>query len=324
MSGATYLQVLPYLPFSLRSQIAALPDADLAELEELRLKPDQPVLCRFRDKEALLTKDGGLSAATSTLPLRIFSQEEMHKTVLLLADSSLYAFEQELRRGYITLPGGHRAGITGRAVLENGAIRTIKDISAINMRIARAVEGVALPLLPQLLAADGSVHSTLLISPPRAGKTTMLRDLARLLSDGIGTKPCRVGMVDERSELAAMRLGVAQIPVGLRTDVMDGCPKAEGMLLLLRSMSPDVLVTDELGRPEDAYAMAEAAHAGVRVITSAHGNNEAEIRLRPVLADLLAAGAFQRIVVLSRRRGPGTVEEVYAPTPPPQRKAAAC
>ena len=281
----------------------------MAQLEEIRLKPEQPILCRFRDREFFLGESGELLDALLENS-RIFSAEEMRKTVLLLAESSFYALAEELRRGYITLPGGHRAGLTGRAVLEGGHVRTLKDISGINLRLARYVKDVARPLLPLLLSENGHPLPTLILSPPRAGKTTLLRDLARLLSDGVDVLPCRVGMVDERSELAAMRMGVPQLPVGLRTDVMDGCPKAEGMLLLLRSMSPDVLITDEIGRPEDAYALAEAMHAGVTVIASAHGKDEAEIRLRPVLEELLRQGAFRRLVVLSRALGPGTIERV--------------
>lgn len=313
MCDTAYQQIFPYLPQSLRNLLEALPPEQLRGLEEIRLKPGLPVLLRFDESEALLTSAGNLTSDQTAEGLRLLSPDEMRRTVLLLADSSLYAFEEELRRGYITLNGGHRAGLTGRAVLAQGAIRTIKEISGINIRIARHIAGVALPLLPCLVDAQARLLPTLIISPPRAGKTTMLRDLARLLSDGVGIPPLRVGLVDERSELAAMRNGIAQLPVGLRTDVMDGCPKAEGMLLLLRSMSPDVLITDEIGRSEDAAALREAAHAGVAVIASAHGCDEAEIRLRPVLAGLLAENAFRRIVILSRRHGPGTIERVYAP-----------
>lgn len=313
MCDKAYLQILPYLPQSLRALLEALPAERMARLEELRLKPELPVVLRFDEDEALLTADGGLSADQHAAGLRLLNADEMRRIVLLLADSSLYALEEELRRGYITLAGGHRAGLSGRAVLAHGAVKTIKEISGVNIRIARHVAGAALPLLPRILAEDGRPLPTLLVSPPRAGKTTMLRDLARLLSDGVGVAPLRVGLVDERSELAAMRNGVAQLPIGLRTDVMDGCPKAEGMLLLLRSMSPDVLVTDEIGREEDAQALREAAYAGVAVIASAHGCDEAEIRMRPALAALLAENAFRRIVVLSRRHGPGTIERVYAP-----------
>ena len=303
-----YRQLLPYLPFGLRGLLAALPPAELAGLEEIRLLPLRPLLLRLNGAEAFLARDGGLCRDPEQA--YVLTEDDMKKVVLLLSDSSVYAFEEELRRGYITLPGGHRAGLAGRAVLEKGAIRTLKQISSVNLRLARCVQGVAAPLLPRLLDGEGRLYSTLLVAPPGAGKTTMLRDLARLLSEGLGVAPHRVGLADERSELAALRNGVPQLEVGLRTDVVDSCPKAEAMQLLLRSLGPQVLVTDELGRGEDAAAVAEAARGGVAVLASAHAGDAAEARQRPLLRDLLEQGFFRRLVVLSRRLGPGTVEEV--------------
>ncbi len=309
MAVSFWKTILDHLPRSLAVPLADLDPTDLADLEELRLKAECPLLLRFRQREAFLGADEALTEGDGG-PLRPVSPEELRRTLLLLSNASFYALEEELRRGYITLPGGHRVGLTGRAVLEKGTIRTLKEISSVNIRIARPVPGAAKDLLPRLLDENGAFCQTLLVSPPRAGKTTLLRDLARMLSEGEGVAPLRVGLVDERSELAAMREGVAQLPVGLRTDVLDGCPKAEGLLLLLRSMSPQVLVCDELGRPEDGPALAEAANAGVRVLATAHGRDLAELRRRPVLAGLLDQGCFRRIVVLSRRNGPGTVEQV--------------
>lgn len=308
MPGQEYSQLLPFLPQSLRQTLSALPEGLLSDLEELRLKPECPVLLRRGGEESFLDRRGGLTADLKEA--RLFGREELKKTMLLLSGSSVYAFEEELRRGYITLPGGHRAGFAGRAVLERGAIRTLKDISSINLRVARAVPGAAQDILARLPLSGDAVPSTLLVAPPRAGKTTMLRDLARLLSDGIGVRPFRVGLADERSELAASLYGVPQLDVGLRTDVVDGCPKAEAMLLLLRSLSPEVLVTDELGRTEDGAAVAEAAMSGVTVLATAHARDEAEARRRPLLSRLLSEGYFSCLAVLSRRRGPGTVEEV--------------
>ncbi|MDP3486426.1 MAG: ATPase, T2SS/T4P/T4SS family, partial [Bacillota bacterium] len=147
---------------------------------------------------------------------------------------------------------------------------------------------------------------TLVISPPQAGKTTLLRDIARQLSD----KGQRVCIVDERSEIAGCYNGCPQLDVGLRTDVMDGCPKAEGMLMALRALSPDVIITDEIGRAEDAAAIEEALNSGVRVIASAHGSTYEEVAARPNLSTLLQRGLFQRVVILSNRRGPGTIEYI--------------
>jgi len=287
-----------------------LPEERMSGLEELRLKPNEPPLCRFHRDEAFVGCDGGLYTEAAEAA-GVFTAESMRKTILLLTDSSFYALEEELRRGYITLPGGHRVGITGRAVLEKGTVKTIKDISGVNIRLARHIPGIAVEILPYLFDKQGILQQTLLVAPPKAGKTTMLRDIACLLSEGVYGEPMTVGIVDERSELAASRNGVPQLPIGIRSDVLDGCPKAEGLMMLLRSMSPQVLICDEIGRPEDAMAINEAAHAGVKVITSAHGNDADELKKRPALAQLMADAAFTRIIFLSRRMGPGTVEAVY-------------
>ncbi len=311
LQDLAYRQILPYLPPRLRRELEALPEGELYSLEELRLKAEQPVLLRLAQREALLRLSQNSEDGRGSF--FILSLDELNKTVMLLAGSSLYALEEELRRGYITLPGGHRAGVAGRAVLQQGQVRTLKEISGINIRVARPVVGAARQVLPLLLDEKGQIQQTLIISPPLAGKTTLLRDLARMLAEGEGARPHRVGIVDERSELAAMREGLPQLNVGLRSDVLDGCPKAEGLMMLLRSMSPEVLICDELGREADIQAIHEAGNAGVKVVATAHGSGEEELRRRPALGTLLAEGCFQRLVLLSRRQGPGTVERVWSP-----------
>lgn len=298
-------QIMPYLPAAIKPLLAELNPADKDALEEIRCTMGAPLALRFHTREGYLAATGGLTNVGAEAVL--CDMELMRRLTLLLTDSSFYALEEELRRGYITLPGGHRAGLTGRAVLEHGSVRGLRDISSVNIRLARAIPGVALTLLPCLIAQN-RLLPTLLIAPPRAGKTTLLRDLAYQLSEGTILPPLRVGIVDERSELAALRGGQPQLPVGSRTDVLDGCPKAEGLMMLIRSMSPEVLICDEIGRPEDARALEDAANAGIPVIASAHAANVTELTARPVLAGLVAARAFGRLVVLSHRQGPGTLE----------------
>ncbi|MGO4273638.1 stage III sporulation protein AA, partial [Paenibacillus sp. TAF58] len=165
-------------------------------------------------------------------------------------------------------------------------------------------------VLPQLIdPLLRSIHHTLIISPPQHGKTTLIRDLARLISRGewgtnyVSASGKKVGVVDERSELAACVKGVPRFDLGPRTDVMDGCPKAEGMMMMIRSLSPDVLIVDEIGRPEDANAIHEAVHTGIRVVATAHGADYEDVRRRPVLKQLLDEGVFTRYVILQRRKG---------------------
>lgn len=309
--GTSLEEVLPFLPPNLRKKIAALAPTITISLEEIRLRLGSPVALRFGSWETFLSKDGRLTEDVAESYL--LSSEEMEQAVLLLSNSSFYALEEEMRRGYITLPGGHRAGLTGRAVLEKGSVRTLKNISGINIRLARYIPGAADGILPYLFSrASQRLLDTLIISPPRAGKTTVLRDLARQLSEGLGA--CRraynVGIVDERSEIAAVVDGLPQMPVGCRSDILDACPKAEGMMMLIRSMSPEVIICDEIGREEDVLAVHEAVNAGIVVITSAHGEDYEDVAARPYLDSLLREKYFQRFVVLSRQDGPGTVKAI--------------
>jgi stage III sporulation protein AA len=305
-AGVDLQGVFSYLPLKVRQKLEGLPPQRLSDLEEIRLRVGQPVALRFQQTECFLAADN--SCVSDPQAGEILSAQEMQQAVLLLSNSSFYAITEELQRGYLTLPGGHRVGLCGRAVLADGFLKAQTDISGINVRIARALLGVADSIYPLLRNPhlDGRPYNTLLVSPPRAGKTTILRDLARRFSQ----QGYNVSIVDERSEIAAMWQGEAQFSIGPRSDVMDACPKAEGMMLMIRSMSPDIIICDEIGRQEDAYAIREAINAGVSIIASAHGCNESDLWRRPVLKQILEEKSFERIVFLSRRQGPGTVEYI--------------
>jgi stage III sporulation protein AA len=209
-----------------------------------------------------------------------------------ISQGSLYALEEELKNGYITIPGGHRLGFCGRAVLENGQLRTIKDIRFMNLRIARQIQHGVAELLPWL-KFNGRWLSLLIISPPMGGKTTLLRELVRLASQDVN-----VSLVDERSELAGSYLGQPQFDVGPSTDVLDGCPKAQGMMLMIRSMAPQVLAVDEIGHSQDLEALHHALACGIVVFATIHGLDQRELQKRPGLQALIAQGLFQRILVL--------------------------
>jgi stage III sporulation protein AA len=239
-------------------------------------------------------------------------EEDLYRTVASISDNSLYAYEEEIRRGFITLPGGHRVGLAGQVVMNSNQVGNIKNFSGIAFRVAREVKDCARPLIPYICKKSFSEPiNTILISPPRCGKTTILRDIARILSDGSnGFEGCNVSIIDERSELAGCYRGIPQLDVGQRTDVMDSCPKALGMIMAIRSLSPRVVITDEIGRKEDADALRECINAGVAIITSIHAGSIKELEKKPILQELLSSGSFNLGVVLSRRRGPGSIEEI--------------
>ena len=214
--------------------------------------------------------------------------------------------------GYLTLPGGHRMGLTGEAVLtDSDRVRNIKHISCVNIRISHEIRGAADAVL-LFLYRDGHFLNTLILSPPGCGKTTLLRDIVRQVSDGNSCGPgVTVGIVDERSEIAGSFQGRAQNDVGMRTDILDSCPKAEGMMLLIRSMAPKVIGVDELGSEEDIRALKKAICCGCcSVLATIHAGSleEAESRLSGMKLDEIKI--FDRYVILARQEGKCAVDAV--------------
>ncbi len=310
MSGVSEA-VGPFLPQKIRLILERSAKPLWNELEEIRLRLGRPLALHGRRGDCFLSESGeAVSAAAAYRPQRA----DLEKALQLISSSSLYAFAEELRSGYLTIPGGHRVGLCGQAVVEGGRVVRLKHITGLNYRVARQIRGAALPYVRFFLdERRRRVCHSLLVAPPRGGKTTFLRDLARCLSSGVkesGIAGFKVAVVDERSEIAGSFQGEPQLDVGERTDVLDACPKAEGMMMLLRSMGPEIIVTDEIGRPADAAAIEEVIHAGVTVVATAHGSSLEELRSRPGLRRLLDEGVFEKALILGWSRGPGTVEQL--------------
>ncbi|TJY44458.1 stage III sporulation protein AA [Cohnella pontilimi] len=293
----------------LRGILERLPSHAADTLEEIRIRENRPLEIGYAGRHGFVDQDGALTAdyRKAYMPGR----EECRALLERVTNHSLYAVEEELRRGYVTVAGGHRIGLAGRAVLERGAVAHLKDIAGFNVRIARARSGCAAAVLPGILDLKaGTVKHTLIVSPPQQGKTTLLRDLVRSISSGDWNHPAairwggrKVGVVDERSEIAACEAGVPTFDLGPRCDVLDACPKAEGIMMMVRSLSPEVVAVDEIGRPEDADALNEALHAGVRVLATAHATSLADVFARPVLARLAEDCVFGAYVIVSRSGG---------------------
>ena len=211
---------------------------DYDKLYEIRLRVGRPLFLTYDGGECFLRNRGEEPY--------VVTQEDLKETLEYVTGYSLYAYEEEIRQGFISVQGGHRVGVTGKVILDGGKIRGMKYISCINVRLAHEIQGCAEEVMPYIQTKDWVAH-TLIISPPRCGKTTLLRDIIRQISNGREGIPGQtVGVVDERCELAGCYQGVPQNDVGMRTDVLDGCPKAEGMQMLIRSMSPAVVAVDEL------------------------------------------------------------------------------
>jgi stage III sporulation protein AA len=289
--------IFTFLPKNIADLINQIPPEQKDELEEIRVRINRPLEITLKGAPKFLSY--------------IIQPEDAFHLLNKISHFSIYTLEEELKRGYITVSGGHRIGLAGKVILEEGKVKAIRDISSFNIRIAREKIGIAGPIIPYILQG-GWLH-TMIIGPPQTGKTTLLRDIARLISSGIpkrGIQACKVGIVDERSEIAGCVNGIPQLTFGHRLDVLDACPKAEGMMMMIRSMSPDVLIVDEIGRKEDTEAIQEAVHAGIKLIMTTHGTSLEELRNRPSLKDILAERIFERFVVLSRKEGPGTVTHI--------------
>lgn len=299
-------KIAAWLAPNLAAAVLTVPPERWPLVEEIRLRAGRPLQLRLGDEEMWPRLEGEPVLVTA---------EDIARTLNIMTAASIYAYEAELSKGYLTLPGGHRVGIAGKVLRDGNKIRGFQHFGSLNIRLARQYPGVGEKLLPQLLdKVTGRLHSTLIISPPRCGKTTLLRDLVRLASSGwpaAGLAPLTVGLVDERSEIAGCYQGIPQLEVGPRTDVLDGCPKAEGLSMLIRTMGPELVVCDEIGTAADQQALLEAANNGAILLASIHGAGINDLARRPFGRELLALRLFQRIVVLSRREGPGTVEKVY-------------
>lgn len=303
-------EIIPYLSPGIKDMLRNLDFSHYSRLEEIRLRSRQPLVLKVGNKDYTLNLKGQVSSNIEK-GYRI-SDEDIYRTIASISDNSLYAFEDEIKRGFITIPGGHRVGLAGQVIVQGSDIRMMKDFSGICFRVAREIRDCSLSLMSAICSSpSAAILNTLIVSPPRCGKTTILRDLARLISQGSRAVDARnVVIVDERSEIAGCYRGVPQLDVGPRTDVLDSCPKAMGMLMAIRSLSPQVIITDEIGRKEDIEAVQECVNAGVSIISSIHAGNIEELKKRPHIGDLLAMETFKLIVILSRRNGPGSVEEI--------------
>ena len=283
-----YLQAAALLPPHLRRQAEGLGRAAQAVAEELRLRAGRPMAVVCPTGERPLPGGGPVSPADLELVVEIATRASPHTAL------------ERLRSGFFTVPGGHRIGICGSAVVRDGSVANLRQLSSLAIRIARQIPDAAAPVADRLWAGDRFL-STLILSPPGGGKTTLLRDLIRRLSGGVGHPPLRVGVADERGELAAMYNGQPQFDVGGQTDVMDGCPKAEGLMMLLRGMNPQVLVADEITAPQDCAALLTAANCGVSLLCTAHAADLEDLETRPLYRPLLENRCFQMLTVLSRR-----------------------
>lgn len=287
---ARFMQASALLPPALRRIVQNLPAAVTEGAEELRLRVGRPLTITLPGGEMSVTGERAVTAEEVLLVLEIASRGSIHTAL------------EQVKHGFLTVSGGHRIGVCGSGVLKEGRVQNLRNISSVNIRIAKEARGAAGQVLGEL-KENGALMSTLILSPPGCGKTTLLRDLVRCISDGEGTQPMRVGLVDERGEIAAMENGLPQMDVGRRTDVLEGCPREEALMMLLRGMNPQVLAVDEITAEADAGALSAAAGCGVILLATAHSTKVTDLFERQNCGRLLERGVFRRAVYIAYTQG---------------------
>lgn len=302
-----YIEAIRALPLNLQQLLMNVSETTQKRVREICIRAEKPLVISTFDGERFVSKNGTLQRNFYD-NLYIVSKKEIMECVKVLTEYSLHSYQDKINMGYITIQGGHRAGIVGSCVLENNEIKSVNDISSINLRIARQVKGVADCLVRNIY--KDQVYSTLIAGAPASGKTTMLRDIASSLANGTIGYFTKISIIDERGELAAVKNGVAQNDVGVLTDVLDGYQKGIGMLIAIRSMSPKAIILDEIGGYGDTVAIRQSLNAGVKVIATVHaGSMEELLRKRHIVA-LMNEGAFEKIVFLDGADKPCTVKEI--------------
>lgn len=301
-------EILRVLALSLRNIVGqAVPD--YGNLQEIRIRAEAPLIVIYKNQEFFVGIKNELT--NNQQEAYIVRKNELRETVEYICNYSVYAYEEELRQGFITIQGGHRVGLCGKTICERDNIRSLKHITFLNIRLSHQIIGCADKVLPYIRIESGIAH-TLIISPPRCGKTTLLRDIIRSISNGTKKHPgMTVGVADERSELGASYMGLPQNDLGIRTDVLDCCPKAQGMLMLVRSMSPQVLAVDEIGGSADIEAISYVVGCGCKLIVTAHGNDLEDIKKKPYMRDMLSQGVWERFIVLDNNSQIGNIKAIY-------------
>lgn len=305
-----FLEATSFLAPALKERLSAAPHEIQTEAREVCLRAEKPLAVSCFTGTHFMGRNGGFFRRLPDNPY-IVTKAELDECVRTLTEYSLHTFRREINAGFLTVKGGHRAGVAGSAVCGSSQVLSVTDISSINLRIAREVKGAAVSLAQSLFR--DSVRSTLIAGAPASGKTTLLKDLTRLISSGSLGYFKKISLIDERGELAAVYRGVPQNDVGVLTDVFDGYRKGEGMMIAIRSMSPEVIVLDEIAGEQDALSIRQSLNAGAAVIATVHAASLDELYRKEHIRSLITEGAFRHIVLLEGASAPCKIAKIATP-----------
>jgi stage III sporulation protein AA len=298
--GEIFSKILPAHIYS-----AVIEKINYSQLNEIRLRVEKPIIVYLGGQAYFLSENGITNNIGSAI---LCKKEDIDNIIFRASECSIYAVNEQIKKGYLTISGGIRIGLSGTAVCENSEVKTIKNFNSLVIRIPHKVKNCSLTAFKYILQ-DNCLHNTLVISPPGAGKTTFLRDFISQLSQ---RNICfNVLVLDERGELAAINEAGENILDSNFTDVLSFISKSDGFLFGIRALNPNLIICDEIGADEDINAIEYACSCGVSVISSIHAGSIAELKQKSNFSTLLSKKLFDRFILLSSREGPGTYEGIF-------------